>query len=136
MRLRHLAVPLAGAALVLAGVLAFGDLNGNLVYYLTPTEAVADQADFRDGRRFRLAGLVEAGSVATADDEVSFVMTDGRTDVRVGHHGVPPQLFQEGIQVVVEGTWHGDEFRSDTMLVKHDETYYPPEGEAAAEAAP
>jgi cytochrome c-type biogenesis protein CcmE len=38
-------------------------------------------------------------------------------------------LFQEGIGVVVEGTWDGTNFHSDTMLVKHDETYTSDEGE-------
>lgn len=135
MTLRYLAVPLGGVAVVLAGVLAFGDLNGSLVYYLTPTEAVADQADLPGGRRFRLAGLVVSGSVTEAGDEIAFTMTDGRTEVSVRHRGAPPQLFQEGIEVVVEGAWDGDTFRSDTMLVKHDENYYPPE-DVASEAAP
>lgn len=133
MRLRHLVVPLGGLAVVLAGVLAFGDLNGSLVYYLTPTEAATQQADFADGRRFRLAGLVAPGSVTESGDEVAFTVTDGRTRVPIRHRGVPPQLFQENIEVVVEGAWEGDTFRSDTMLVKHDETYYPPDD--AAEAA-
>ncbi len=132
MRVRHLAVPLAGLAVVLAGVLAFGDLNGSLVYYLTPTEAVAQRADFDDGRRFRLAGSVVPGSVVEAGDTVEFNVTDDTTDVAVAHTGVPPQLFQAGIDVVVEGTWDGVVFRSDTMLVKHDENYYPPD-EVAAE---
>lgn len=132
MRVRHLAVPLAGLAVVLAGVLAFGDLNGSLVYYLTPTEAVAQRADFDDGRRFRLAGSVVPGSVVEVGDTVEFSVSDDATDVAVAHTGVPPQLFQAGIDVVVEGTWDGVVFRSDTMLVKHDENYYPPD-EVAAE---
>ncbi|HDH25193.1 MAG TPA: hypothetical protein ENH00_03225 [Actinobacteria bacterium] len=31
------------------GFFAFGNLNENLVYYLTPSEAVAQRADFPDG---------------------------------------------------------------------------------------
>lgn len=123
----RLLAPLAGIAALLVGVLAFGDLGPNLVYYLTPTEATAQRADFDDGRRFRLAGLVAAGSVSERGDSVEFAVVDGATTVRVAHSGAPPQLFQEGIQVVVEGAWDGDVFRSDTMLVKHDETYYPPD---------
>ena len=59
MRYRLLAVPLVGITLVLLGVLVFGNINDNLVYYLTPTEAIAKHADFPDGKRFRLGGLVE-----------------------------------------------------------------------------
>ena len=134
MRTRHLVAPLVGVAVVLAGLLTFGDLNGSLVYYLTPTEAVAQRADFDEGRRFRLAGVVADGSVADDGDRVAFTMRDGDTVVAVTHTGAPPQLFQAGIEVVVEGAWEGERFRSDTMLVKHDENYYPPEAEQAGSA--
>ena len=126
MRLRFLAVPLAGLALVVVGVLVFGDLNGSLVYYLTPTEAQTRRAEFGDGRRFRLAGVVEPGSAEVDGETASFVVADDASRVPVRHQGVPPQLFQEGIQVVVEGGWEGQVFASDTMLIKHDEQYYPP----------
>jgi cytochrome c-type biogenesis protein CcmE len=132
---RYLALPLAGVAAVLAGVLAFGDLNGSLVYYLTPSEAIEQRADFDDGRRFRLAGAVAPGSIIEVDGAVEFTVVDGTSAVPVAHTGVPPQLFQEGIDVVVEGAWDGEAFRSDTMLIKHDENYYPP-GEGPMEAAP
>lgn len=135
MRLRYLAVPLAGLAAVLIGVLAFGNLNGSLVYYLTPTEAVAQRDDL-GARRFRLAGEVAEGSVVASGGGVVFTVTDGDTDVRVTHRGAPPQLFQEGIEVVVEGAWEQTAFASDTMLVKHDEQYYPPgEGPEGGDAA-
>jgi cytochrome c-type biogenesis protein CcmE len=131
-RLRFLAVPLAGLALIVVGALVFGDLNGSLVYYLTPAEAQTRRAEFDDGRRFRLAGLVEQGTATVDGETASFVVADGSSRVRVLHRGVPPQLFQEGIEVVVEGAWDGDVFRSDTMLVKHDEQYYPPDERAEA----
>ena len=129
MRLRLLAVPLIGVILVLLGVLFFGDINGNLVYYLTPTEAIAKHADFPDGKRFRMGGLVEEGSVVRGADGVSFTVSSGEpgdATVRVDYHGAPSQLFQAGIGVVVEGSWQGSKFVSDTMLVKHDEEYRPP----------
>lgn len=122
---------LGGVAAVLVGFLVFGNLNGNLVYYLTPTEAVEQRADFPDGRRFRLAGQVVEGSVRTEGDMTAFTVGVGYRSVPVRHDGAPPQLFREGIEVVVEGAWNGDLFRSDTMLVKHDENYAPPVGTQA-----
>jgi cytochrome c-type biogenesis protein CcmE len=122
---------LGGVAAVLAGFLVFGNLNGNLVYYLTPTEAVEQRADFPDGRRFRLAGQVAEESVRRHGDVTAFDVGIGYRQVAVRHDGAPPQLFREGIEVVVEGAWDGDVFRSDTMLVKHDENYAPPAGAAA-----
>jgi cytochrome c-type biogenesis protein CcmE len=131
-RLRRLAVPLGGIALVLAGTLAFGDLNGNLVYYLTPTEATERRDDLGDQQRFRLAGEVVGGSIEEAGGEVRFVIADVADAVPVEHTGVPPQLFRAGIEVVVEGSWAGDRFASDVMLVKHDEEYAPPSQDAEA----
>lgn len=119
-------VLLGGVAAVLGGVLTFGNLNGNLVYYLTPTEAVEQRADFADGRRFRLAGRVVDGSLERVAGQARFTVGVGYRSVRVRHEGTPPQLFREGIEVVVEGAWSGDVFASDTMIVKHDENYAPP----------
>lgn len=129
MRYRLLAIPLVGVTAVLLGVLFCGNINDNLVYYLTPAEAIAKHADFPDGKRFRLGGLVEEGSVVRSGDGVSFAVVSGDrggASVRVAYRGAPSQLFQAGIGVVVEGSWQGRQFVSDTMLVKHDEEYRPP----------
>jgi cytochrome c-type biogenesis protein CcmE len=129
-RSRWLVLPGLGVAGVLLGAVLFGNLNRNLVYYLTPSEAVAKRAAFPDGRRrFRLGGLVRPGSQARLVDGsgVAFTVTDTRgASVRVVFHGRPSQLFQPGIGVIVEGAWAAGRFHADTMLVKHDETYRPP----------
>ena len=127
MRYRAIVISVVGAVLVLAGYLVFGNLNRNLVYYLTPSEAIAKRADFRDGERFRLGGLVENGSVVPTPDGVRFRAADGSGTVPVVHTGSPSQLFGAGIGVVVEGSWQGDTFYADTMIIKHDENYRPPE---------
>lgn len=128
-RYRLLAFSGTGVVAVLVGVLLFGNLNENLVYYLTPQEAIGQRADFPDGRRFQLGGLVEQGSVVKTPDGLRFTLTSGtgRGSVPVEHHGTPAQLFKEGIGVVLEGAWQGQVFVSDTMKVKHDENYQPPE---------
>lgn len=132
MRLRAFTVPVMGLTAVLAGLLSFGGLNDNLVYYLTPDEAAAQRVEAPEGRRFRLGGLVEAGSIQRTTEGVRFfVVGTGGTRVEVVHTGAPNQLFSEGIGVVVEGTWRGDVFASDTMIVKHDEEYTAPDAEAA-----
>jgi cytochrome c-type biogenesis protein CcmE len=114
-------------AALLAGVLVVVVfmLNSNLVYFNTPTELQDESAG---EQRHRLGGQVVAGSVAAGDQGVSFEVTDGRVTLPVAHQGAPPQLFQEGVGVVVEGTWDGTTFHSDTMLVKHDEQYRSEDG--------
>ena len=140
MRLRPLLLPLSGIVALAVVLVTVGDLNGNLVYYLTPGEASTGRAAASDGERFRLGGLVEAGSVAPTANGVQFTVvgdpevgdSDGSA-VQVEHTGAPNQLFQEGIGVVVEGEWAQDTFVSDTMIVKHDEEYRAPGTEAAGQ---
>ena len=109
-------------ALVLAGVLVvlMVNLSSALVYFNTPTELTAREAS---DERLRLGGRVVPGSVVDSEGGVAFGVEDCDVTVAVIHTGAPPQLFQEGIGVVVEGTWTGDVFESDTMRVKHDEQY-------------
>jgi len=109
-------------AVVLVAILAFllVNLSASLVYYNTPAEV---QERDPSPERLRLGGRVEPDSVIDQGETVSFQVADCDTTVTVQHTGVPPQLFQEGIGVVVEGTWDGTVFVSDTMLVKHDEQY-------------
>ncbi len=130
-RYRLLAFSGVGLVAVLLGLLFFGNLNQNLVYYLTPDEALEQRADYPDGRRFQLGGFVESGSVTETPDGLRFTVASGSEpgtpSVPVEHHGAPAQLFQSGIGVVLEGAWRGEVFVSDTMKVKHDETYQPPE---------
>lgn len=109
-------------ALLLAAVLVvlMVNLSSALVYFNTPSEVVARQAS---DARLRLGGRVVPGSVVEANGGVTFDVDDCDAAVTVFHVGDPPQLFAEGIGVVVEGSWDGVAFQSDTMLVKHDEQY-------------
>ena len=126
-----------GLLVLVGGFLLFGNLNSNLVYYMTPSEASETMDEFSDGRRFRLAGDVVPGTIQNLSTGTAFVATDGTSVVSVRHTNDPPQLFQEGIEVVVEGSWDGDVFVSDVMLVKHDEEYrVPDEGNYSSETGP
>jgi cytochrome c-type biogenesis protein CcmE len=111
---------LPAGALIAVLVVLMANLSSSLVYYNTPVEVKARDAD---DSRLRLAGRVTPGSVVEQEATVAFVVEDCDTSVVVIHTGAPPQLFAEGIGVVVEGTWDGETFESDTMLVKHDEQY-------------
>lgn len=100
-------------------------LSGNLVYYVTPTELLAQQPP--PGEQLRLGGQVVPGSVHSLSGIVNFVVTDGTTRMTVVHDGATPGLFQDSTGVVLEGTYGTDgAFHSDTMLVKHGEEYRPP----------
>ena len=122
-------IPAIGLVVLALGYIVFGGLDDNLVYYLTPTEAVEQRAEYPDGERFRLGGFVEEGSVAQTAEGVVFVIVEDGVSVDVEHTGAPPQLFRDNIGVVVEGTWEGEAFHSDTLLIKHDEEYRSTEGD-------
>lgn len=117
--------------LVVAGVLISRALTNSLVYFILPSEYARDASSF-EGRRIRLGGLVEPGSVAFDDAELhlTFLVTDGLATYPVEYDGAPPDLFQENGGVVIEGRFHDDVFHGDNLLVKHSENYHPPaEGE-------
>lgn len=117
-------VPAAALAVILVVLLV--NLSSSLVYFITPTELV--ESENTSESRQRLGGQVVSGSVVENADGVSFSVTDGRFDVAVRHSGAPQELFDEGIGVVLEGTWDGSVFVSDTMLIRHDEQYRTEDG--------
>ena len=110
-------------AIIAVGVLVvlLFNLSSNLVYFHTPTELSTEITPSTD--RLRLGGQVVAGSVVDTGDMLLLTVTDGRESLVIEHAGVVPQLFDEGQGVIVEGTWDGSVFRSDTMLIRHDEQY-------------
>jgi cytochrome c-type biogenesis protein CcmE len=80
------------------------------------------------GKRFRLGGLVQPGSLKCGDGAVTFDVADGSATMAVAYKGILPDLFREGQGVVAEGALDSSGvFRADTVLAKHDENYMPKE---------
>jgi len=102
-------------------------LSSGLTYYLYPSEAVAQRADFPDGTSFRLAGQVVSGSIAEDGLVTSFTVTDGAADVPVDLDGRVPPLFADGVPVLVEGAWQDERFVAREALIRHDENYSIPD---------
>ncbi len=125
-RYRTFLIPAMGLLAILIGFLVF-NIRDNLVYYRVPDEVIADTA-ITEADRFRLGGQVVPGSISNDESTVTFSVTDGKQTIVVVHQGTPQQLFQEGIGVVVEGTWNGAIFSSDSMIIKHDEQYRTEDG--------
>ncbi len=125
-RYRAFLIPAAGLLAILVGFLMF-NIRDNLVYYKVPDEVVGD-ASILVSDRFRLGGQVVPGSISSDESTVTFSVTDGKQTMVIVHQGAPQQLFQEGVGVVVEGTWDGDVFSSDSMIIKHDEQYRTDDG--------
>lgn len=131
-----------GMAVALAAILAtfaylvYGGIGENLVYFLTPEELVA-RGDQAYDVPVRLGGQVVPGSVVWNAEAVDlkFAISDGAKTIPVHSSGAPPQMFRDGIGVVVEGRYHrAGTFESTSVMVKHSNEYRAPKpGEKPAE---
>ncbi|MBF6024489.1 cytochrome c maturation protein CcmE [Lysobacter niastensis] len=111
----------------LAAALVATALQRNIAYLYTPSEVLRGEAG--DHARFRLGGMVEAGSFqrTTGSLEAHFKVTDGDALMPVVYTGILPDLFREKQAVVATGRMQGDTFVAEEILAKHDETYMPKE---------
>lgn len=113
-----------GVLVIGLGAVAWKGLSDASLYFRTVDEAVA-QRDSLGDRRFRIEGTVVDNTISSDASGVTFVIEANGVEAEVRHIGAPPDLFQPGIPVVLEGRWNETEpwFDSDRMLVRHSETY-------------
>src|SRR6266536_1639909 len=89
------------AVLAVAAALVLNAMRDSIVFFSTP--AMVAEKHIQAGKRFRLGGLVQPGSLVRGDNlAVTFQVADGALDA-------------SGV------------FKADTVLAKHDETYMPKE---------
>lgn len=125
-----------GAIVAVFAWLLFGGLQKNVVFFLTPQELMAKGPE-SVGKPVRLGGLVKPGSVLWNAEtlDLRFTVTDGTREVPVHSTGAPPQMFRDGMGVIVEGrVGQAGVFEATGLMVKHSEEYRAPRpGEAAHE---
>ena len=117
-----------GAAAIGFAILAGSGISRNLVYYWTPSD-LRNAGDKAYGATIRLGGQVAPGSVRMLNgvSALDFDVTDRKSTVHVKSTGAPPQMFREGIGVVVEGTMtRSGYFQSDRLMVSHNNEYRAP----------
>jgi cytochrome c-type biogenesis protein CcmE len=127
-RTRLFALGALAVAGVAFGIITFGGIGKNLVYYWGPKD-IRDAGEKAVGATIRLGGLVAPGSIVYAEgtSHLEFDVTDGHAQVHVKSKGVPPQMFRERIGVVVEGTMtHAGWFESQRLMVSHNNEYKAP----------
>lgn len=130
---------IVGALIVLVAVFAwllFGGLEKNVVFFLTPKELLAKGRD-GVGVPVRLGGQVKPGSMTwdAKTLDLRFTVTDGVKEIPVHSTGAPPQMFRDGMGVVVEGrVGQAGVFQATNLMVKHSNAYRAPKpGEEAHE---
>jgi cytochrome c-type biogenesis protein CcmE len=122
----------AGLVVILGGFtyLLYGGIGENLVYFVTPTE-LYERGEGAWDTPVRLGGQVVPGSVQWNPEalDLRFVVSDGEHELAVRSRGAPPQMFRDGIGVVVEGRLEkgGATFESTNLMVKHSNEYRAPD---------
>lgn len=110
---------------VATGLIGYAMRDG-IEFFRSPSQFA--EHPVQDGRRFRLGGLVEAGSVVRgAGAEIRFTVTDGGASIPVVFTGVLPDLFREGQGVIATGEMAQGTFVATEILARHDESYMPKE---------
>jgi cytochrome c-type biogenesis protein CcmE len=118
---------LLGGGIVLSmGFLLVVGMNQpeGMAYYLTVSEFLAEPDRATDG--FRVNGKVDAGSIERmpSGEDVRFRMTDGEHELLVAYHGIIPDTFVDGADVVVEGSLQPDgAFEAHKLLAKCPSKY-------------
>jgi cytochrome c-type biogenesis protein CcmE len=123
--------------LVAIGYFAFAGYQEGKAYYKTIDEVAAMGAD-AEGKRLRVAGVVEPGSVAREGKDLSFTLVQ-RTDDDVHSLAVAytggqpvPDTFKDGADAVVEGHRLPDgTFAADHIQAKCASKYEAKYGTAA-----
>src|SRR6201986_2610766 len=83
------------AVLGIAAALVLNALRDSIVFFSTPT--MVAEKHILPGRRFRLGGLVQPGTLKRGDNlAVTFEVADGAAKLPVAYQGILPDLFREG----------------------------------------
>lgn len=119
--------------------LSFMGLQGNSVYFYTPSEAV-EKANTLQKVEIRVGGMVKGESVNwdRKSLQLGFTLSDLKgNEMQIAHVGTPPDMFKENSGVVVEGfiSADGKSFVASKLMVKHSEEYRMPDGSHSMDRA-
>jgi cytochrome c-type biogenesis protein CcmE len=111
---------LAGLVIAVAvAYLVYANTRSNAAYDLTVTQLL--QCSSCAAQAVRVEGVVQRGSIQHDEttQQLSFIISDGQQSLAVVYAGVVPDIFNVGIQVVVEGHYRGQgSFQALTLLTK------------------
>ena len=112
---------------VISIFLILNALNENILYFNSPSD-IKSNPDINFDKKIRVGGMVKKNTLKISDQEIRFMITDFKNEIRVSFKGTVPNLFAEGKGVVAEGKLQDKKFFvAERILAKHDENYMPPE---------
>ena len=119
-------------AILLTIFLILKSLEENVVYFISPSDVKV--LPELNQKKMRIGGMVKKGSIETYSNEILFIITDYKSEIKVSFSGSIPNLFAEEKGVVAEGYLKDRNFfNAKKILAKHDENYMPPEVKKAIE---
>tara|TARA_Y100001970_G_scaffold214721_1_gene262581 strand:+ start:491 stop:910 length:420 start_codon:yes stop_codon:yes gene_type:complete len=111
---------------VLVIFLILSSLKEEVVYFISPSD-IKKLPEITQ-KKIRIGGMVKENSIVAKSNEINFIVTDYKNEIRVSFSGSIPNLFGEGKGVVAEGYLKDRSFFiAKKILAKHDENYMPPE---------
>lgn len=110
------------ATVAMAGFVVTRFLTSAIDYYCNVDE-IGVREGCEAGRRLRVQGTVEEGSLAAVSGTTRFAIAFGGVRLAVSYLGDPGGIFQECIPVVAHGRLVGDVFEADRIEVKHSNEY-------------
>jgi cytochrome c-type biogenesis protein CcmE len=123
-RRRWLPLVVVALVLVAGGVIVTQFLRSAVDYYCNVDEVVVgSRSGCEPGRRLRIQGTVDQGSLSSANGLTTFTISFAGATLPVEYEGQPGGLFEECQPVVVHGELRGDTFHGDRVEVKHSNEY-------------
>jgi cytochrome c-type biogenesis protein CcmE len=119
---------------VALGFLIYTGLSNNMVYYYHVDEFLPKAASLQ-GETIKVNGKVQDGSIHKDHMNYDFVIHGAvQNVVAVDYHGVVPDTFKDGSDVVVEGTYDPGlrKFHATTLLAKCPTKYEAQQGKQQA----
>lgn len=118
--------------------LASAGMNETKTYYVTINE-LSQKGDSAYGKRFRVGGDVEEGSIQRSGSLVHFVITQDNKKLKVTYSGTDPlpDTFKDGAQALADGKLDRDgTFRAAKIQAKCASKYEAKPGMKPGETAP
>jgi cytochrome c-type biogenesis protein CcmE len=108
-----------GAIAVALTYLVYGGVKDTMVYYLT-VEELKGRIPSVYKEKVRVSGTVVPGSIRKElDGSLEFKIADGDQSIDVRYRGIIPDIFRDGVQAVVEGSYTPENvFQAKILLAK------------------
>lgn len=119
---RWLPILVLGLVVVAGGVIVTQFLSSAVDYYCNVDE-VGARSGCEEGRRLRIQGTVDAGTVETVEGVTTFSISFNDATMPVRYRGEPGGMFRECQPVVVHGQITDGTFHGDRVEVKHSNEY-------------